>query len=63
MQPAEAEVQRCTMARPLGIEPGPRPPLAHYAATVGTVAWLPRRVRSLSHICCRGHLDGEAGRR
>jgi uncharacterized protein YqjF (DUF2071 family) len=63
LQPAEAEVQRCTMAQPLGIELGPRPPLAHYAATVGTVAWLPRRVRQLSHICCRGHLDGDARRR
>jgi uncharacterized protein YqjF (DUF2071 family) len=43
LQPAEVEVERCTMTRPLGMELGPEPPLAHYAATIGTVAWLPRR--------------------
>jgi uncharacterized protein YqjF (DUF2071 family) len=43
LQPAEVEVERCTMARPLGIELGPDPPLAHYAASLATVAWLPRR--------------------
>ena len=29
------------MTRPLGIELGAEPPLAHYAASVDTVAWLP----------------------
>jgi uncharacterized protein YqjF (DUF2071 family) len=44
LQPAEAEVERCTMTRPLGIELGAEPPLAHYAASLDAVAWLPRRV-------------------
>jgi uncharacterized protein YqjF (DUF2071 family) len=43
LQPAEVDVERCSMTRPLGIELGPEPPLAHYAATMSTVAWLPRR--------------------
>lgn len=45
LQPAEAEVGRCTMTRPLGIDLGDEPPLAHFAERLDVVAWLPRRVR------------------
>jgi uncharacterized protein YqjF (DUF2071 family) len=45
LQPAEAEVARCTMTRPLGIDLGDEPPLAHFAERLDVVAWLPRRVR------------------
>ncbi len=45
LQPAEAEVERCTMTRPLGIDLGPEPPLAHFARRLDVVAWLPHRVR------------------
>ena len=44
LQPADAEIERCTMTRPLGIELGSGAPLAHYASSLDVVAWLPRRV-------------------
>jgi uncharacterized protein len=43
LQPAAAEVQRCTMTEPLGITLGDEPPLAHFAKRLDVVAWLPRR--------------------
>ena len=45
LQPAEADVKHCTMTRPLGIELGPEPPLAHFAERLDVVSWLPHRVR------------------
>lgn len=45
LQPAEAEIARCTMTRPLGIDLGDGPPLAHFAERLDVVAWLPHRVR------------------
>jgi uncharacterized protein YqjF (DUF2071 family) len=45
LQPAEAEVARCTMTRPLGLDLGDEPPLAHFAERLDVVAWLPRRAR------------------
>jgi uncharacterized protein YqjF (DUF2071 family) len=45
LQPAEAEIARCTMTRPLGIDLGDEPPLAHFAERLDVVAWLPHRVR------------------
>jgi len=44
LQPAFARVDRCTMTRPLGIELGPEPPIAHFAASLDVVAWLPKRI-------------------
>ncbi|MDX6377283.1 MAG: uncharacterized protein QOE98_1586 [Gaiellaceae bacterium] len=45
LQPATAEIERCTMTRPLGIDLGTEPPLAHFAERLDVVSWLPRRVR------------------
>ena len=45
LQPAAAEVERCTMTRPLGVDLGSEPPLAHFAERLDVVAWLPHRVR------------------
>jgi uncharacterized protein len=42
LQPAEAELELCTMAQPLGIELVSEP-LAHYAGELEVVAWLPGR--------------------
>jgi len=44
LQPAAAEIETCTMTRPLGIELA-GPPLAHYAERLDVVSWLPHRVR------------------
>ncbi len=33
------------MTRPLGIELGAEPPLAHFARRLDVVSWLPHRVR------------------
>jgi uncharacterized protein YqjF (DUF2071 family) len=43
LQPAKAAIELCTMTQPLGIELGPKP-LAHFAAGLDVVAWLPGRV-------------------
>jgi hypothetical protein len=43
LQPAAAEIEACTMTRPLGIELA-GPPLVHYAERLDVVSWLPRRV-------------------
>jgi uncharacterized protein len=43
LQPAEVELELCTMTRPLGIELDGEP-LAHYAGELEVVAWLPARV-------------------
>jgi uncharacterized protein YqjF (DUF2071 family) len=45
LQPAVAELERCTMTRPLGIDLGPEPPIAHFAKRLDVVSWLPHRVR------------------
>jgi uncharacterized protein len=42
LQPADAAIELCTMTQPLGIELGPKP-LAHYAAGLEVLAWLPGR--------------------
>ena len=44
LQQASAEIDECTMTRPLGIELA-GPPLAHYAERLDVVSWLPHRVR------------------
>ncbi len=44
LQPAAAEIETCTMTRPLGIELA-GPPLVHYAERLDVVSWLPHRVR------------------
>jgi uncharacterized protein YqjF (DUF2071 family) len=44
LRPAMAEVARCTMTRPIGVDPGDDPPLAHFVDRLDVVAWLPRRV-------------------
>jgi uncharacterized protein YqjF (DUF2071 family) len=44
LQPAEAQLERCTMTQPLGIELAPAPDLVHYAERLDVVPWLPRRV-------------------
>ena len=45
LQPAEADIELCTMTRPLGIDVGSAPPLAHFARRLDVVSWLPHRVR------------------
>jgi uncharacterized protein YqjF (DUF2071 family) len=45
LQPAAAEVERCTMLQPLGIELPGAPEHVRYAHRLDVVAWLPRRVR------------------
>jgi uncharacterized protein len=44
LQPAAAEIETCTMTRPLGIELAGEP-LVHYAERLDVVSWLPHRVR------------------
>ena len=44
LQPAEATLETCTMARPIGVELAPQPDLVHYAERLDVVAWLPHRV-------------------
>jgi uncharacterized protein YqjF (DUF2071 family) len=44
VQPAAAEVDRCTMTQPFGVAVGSEPPLAHFVERLDVVAWLPRRV-------------------
>jgi uncharacterized protein YqjF (DUF2071 family) len=45
LQPATAEIERCTMTRPLGIDLGTDAPLAHFSERLDVVSWLPHRVR------------------
>ena len=45
LQPAEAEVRRCTLTQPLGIDLPETPPLAHYSDRVDARLWWPTRVR------------------
>ncbi len=46
LQPAEAEIERNTMAAAHGIELPAEAPLLHFAKRLDVVAWWPRRIGS-----------------
>jgi hypothetical protein len=46
LAPAEAEIERNTMAAALGFELPPEPPLLHFAGRLEVAAWAPQRVES-----------------
>lgn len=43
LQPAQADVARCTMTQPPGIVLPPEPPIAHFSRRLDVIAWRPRR--------------------
>lgn len=44
LQPAEAQIERNTLAAQVGIDALERAPLAHFARDLDVVAWMPERV-------------------
>ncbi len=50
LQPAEAEIQRNTMAEAAGIQLPDREPLLHFAKRQDMIAWAPARLRAAARV-------------